>query len=35
MITPDLSGRIHSGNGLEAISHPQVNSRQGSWERSL
>ena len=35
MIMSDLSGRIHSGNGLEATSQPQTNSRQGSRGRSL
>jgi hypothetical protein len=35
MIMSDLSGRIHSGSGLEAISHPQMNSRHGCCGRSL
>jgi hypothetical protein len=35
MIMSDLSGRIQSGSGLEATSHPQMNSRQGCWGRSL
>ena len=34
MIVSDRSGRIHSGSGLEATSHPQTNSRHGCCGRS-